>query len=58
MFDAACEEFARYDDHQISFVDHTSSGLADRHDIDHIFAFDSDFRTFDFTLVPDDVDAP
>lgn len=54
-FDQACEEFAQYDDQQISFVDHTSSVLAERRDIDHVFAFDEDFRTLGFTLVPDDV---
>ncbi len=54
-FNAACDEFAQYDDHQISFVDHTSSVLAGSRDINHIFAFDSDFRTLGFTLVPEDV---
>ncbi|WP_276282881.1 type II toxin-antitoxin system VapC family toxin [Halorussus caseinilyticus] len=53
-FNAACDEFAQYDDHQISFVDHTSSVLAGSRDINHIFAFDSDFRTLGFTLVPED----
>lgn len=55
-FTATCDEFAKYDDQQISFVDHTSSVLAGSRDIDHIFAFDSDFRTLGFTLVPEDVD--
>ncbi len=54
-FNAACDEFAQYDDHQISFVDHTSSVLAGSRDINHIFAFDSDFQTLGFTLVPEDV---
>lgn len=57
-FDAACKEFARYDDQQISFVDHTSSVLAGSRDIEHVFAFDSDFRTLGFTLVPADVEGP
>ncbi|WP_202932762.1 type II toxin-antitoxin system VapC family toxin [Halorussus salinus] len=57
-FAAACDEFARYDDQQISFVDHTSSVLADGRDVEHVFAFDDDFRTLGFTLVPQDVDGP
>ena len=47
-----------YDDQEISFVDHTTSVLADERDIDHIFAFDSDFRTLGFSLVPGDVAPP
>ncbi len=54
-FNAACDGFAQYDDHQTSFVDHTGSILAGSRDINHIFAFDSDFRTLGFTLVPEDV---
>lgn len=56
-FDAACEEFERYHDHAISFVDHASGVLAREHDVEHVFAFDGDFRTLGFTLVPADVDA-
>lgn len=57
-FTAACEEFAQYDDQQISFVDHTSSVLAGSRDVEHIFAFDTDFRTLGFSLVPADVEGP
>ncbi|WP_123620053.1 type II toxin-antitoxin system VapC family toxin [Halorubrum sp. CSM-61] len=57
-FETATEQFVDYDDQDISFVDHTSSVLADTHDIEHIFAFDSDFRTLGFSLVPDDIDLP
>jgi predicted nucleic acid-binding protein len=57
-FDAACDELARYDDQQISFVDCTSSVLAGSRDVEHVFAFDSDFRTLGFELVPDDVPGP
>jgi predicted nucleic acid-binding protein len=32
--------------------------IADEPDIDHIFAFDSDFRTLGFSLVPGDVAPP
>jgi predicted nucleic acid-binding protein len=53
-FDAACEQFDRYDDQKISFTDHMSGVLATDRDVAHIFAFDSDFRTLGFTVVPDD----
>lgn len=55
VFDTATTRFERYDDHEISFVDHTTSVLADERDIEHVFAFDGDFRTLGFTLVPEDV---
>lgn len=57
VFATAREQFEDYDDQQISFVGHTSSVLADEHDIDRIFAFDSDFRTLGFTVVPEDVES-
>lgn len=54
-FDRTCEQFAQYDDQQISFVDHSSAVLAGDRGIEHIFTFDrSDFRTLGFTVVPDD----
>lgn len=55
VFEAATMQFNDYDDQQISFVDHTTSVLADERNIEHIVAFDSDFRTLEFTLVPADV---
>lgn len=58
QFDAICREFGRFDDQQISFVDHTTRVLAGEVDAAHIFAFDSDFRTLGFSLVPDDIDLP
>ncbi|PSQ36898.1 VapC toxin family PIN domain ribonuclease [Halobacteriales archaeon SW_12_69_24] len=57
-FDAVCAEFGRFDDQQISFVDHTTGVLAGDVDAEHIFAFDSDFRTLGYSLVPDDVTLP
>lgn len=51
-FSSASTQFAAYDDQEVSFVDHTSVVLADERDIDHIFAFDSDFRTLGLTRVP------
>ena len=57
-FEATLDRFINYNDQQISFVDHTSAILSDERDIDHIFAFDSDFRTLDFSLIPGDVYIP
>jgi len=54
-FATAAAQLSNYDDQQISFVDHTTGVLADERDVEHIFAFDSDFRTLGFSLVPDDV---
>ena len=56
-FDAAVTAFDRYDDHTISLVDHLTGVLADERDVNHIFTFDTDFRTLEFTLVPDDTGA-
>jgi len=54
-FEATCEQFARYDDHDISFTDHMSGGLAERHGIEHVSSFDPDhFRTLGFAVVPAD----
>lgn len=54
-FETAADHFEDYDDQEISFVDHTTSILAAERDIEDIFAFDGDFRTLGFTLVPEDV---
>lgn len=54
-FEATCEQFARYDDHEISFTDHMSGILAAARDIEHVFTFDpDDFRTLGFVAVPAD----
>lgn len=57
-FVRAAEQFADYADHTISFVDHSSAVLAEDRDVRHVFAYDSDFRTLEFTLVPADVRGP
>lgn len=54
VFRTAREQFGRYDDQTISFVDHSSGVLATEYDVERIFAFDSDFRTLGFTVVPED----
>ena len=55
QFESICDEFERFDDQQISFVDHTIGTLASEFDAEHIFAFDGDFWTSGFSLVPDDI---
>lgn len=54
LFAAARDEFGRYDDHKLSFVDHLSGVLAREYDVDRVFTFDSDFRVLGFTVVPED----
>lgn len=55
VFDDVCREFARYDDRQISFVDHVTGVQARDRDVDYVFTFDvDDFRTLGFTCVPAD----
>ena len=53
-FATAADRFETYDDQTISFVDHTTASLAEERDVDHVFAFDGDFRTLGFTVVPGD----
>jgi predicted nucleic acid-binding protein len=54
VFEAVCRSFDRFDDQTISFIDHSIAVLSRSRNIDHVFAFDDDFRTFDLTLVPED----
>ena len=58
QFASICDGFGRFDDQQISFVDHATGVLATQYNVDHIFAFDSDFRTLGFSLVPADINVP
>lgn len=58
-FASVCEAFHRYDDHDISLVDHMTGTLADDRDVDHVFTFDADhFRTLGLTAVPADTGGP
>lgn len=58
-FERTCEQFARFDDQQISFIDHAGGVLARSHEVDHVFTFDrDDFRTLGFTVVPADTGMP
>lgn len=54
-FEATAGQFLDYDDQQVSFVDHATSVLAAERDVEHVFAFDDDFRTLGFRMVPEDV---
>lgn len=54
-FDRAASQFGEWDDQEISFVDHTTSVLARERDVAHVFAFDGDFETLGFSVVPGDV---
>lgn len=53
-FAAAAEQFVSFDDQTISFVDHTTSVIAGRRDVGHVFGFDGDFATLGLTRVPVD----
>jgi uncharacterized protein len=57
-FADAHDKFARYDDHTITLVDHLTGVLAADRGVSHVFAFDSDFRTLGFTVVPADTGGP
>jgi predicted nucleic acid-binding protein len=55
-FAAACRSFERFDDQQITLVDHASAAIAARNEVEHVFGFDDDFRTLGLQLVPEEVD--
>lgn len=52
VFGQTVDRFGEYDDQEISFVDHLTGTVGDRHGIEHVVALDSDFRTLGFTRVP------
>ena len=59
LFDRTAEQFAAYDDQEISFIDQMNAVLSTDLGIDHIFAFEDDFATLGMTRVPVDTgDAP
>lgn len=60
-FADAVAGFDRYDDQDVTLVDHLSAVLVHEYDVEHVFTFDEhDFRVFgaDFTLVPADIEVP
>lgn len=58
MYAGALQSLSQFDDQQISLADHMTGVVADENDVDSILAFDSDFRTLGYSLVPDDVHIP
>lgn len=51
----AIDKFQRYQDQDISLVDHITGVLADQREVTHVFTFDpDDFRTLGLTPVPAD----
>lgn len=54
IFSRTADQFAQYNDQQISFIDHLNGVLSDEFDIDHIFAYEDDFATLGLTRVPVD----
>jgi predicted nucleic acid-binding protein len=49
----AWDLFKKHKEVKLSFTDCTSATIMSRLDLDEIFAFDSDFRGFGFTTLPD-----
>lgn len=54
IFDRTAEQFAAYDDQEISFIDHLNTILCDDLGIEHIFAFEDGLLTLGMTRVPVD----
>jgi len=54
-FDRAVGVFDRYDDQPLSFTDATTVALVERHDVDHVLAFDDDFDGIVDRLPPENV---
>jgi len=54
LFEQTTAQFKEYDDQEISFIDHMNAVVATEYDIEHIFAFDSDFATLGLKRVPID----
>lgn len=44
--------FRRYDDHPISFTDHTIGVQARQLDVEYVFSYDGDFETLGLTTIP------
>lgn len=53
-FSAACEAFIDSDETDISLFDHLSGVVANENGIDHVFAFDANFGSLGFTVLPDE----
>lgn len=53
VWDASAALFFQYEDQAFSFTDCTSFALAQTHQVDEVFGFDSHFLMFGFALKPD-----
>lgn len=51
-FSAVGDRLTSYTDHEISFTDHLSAVQMNRQNVDHVFAYDGDYETFGFHVVP------
>ena len=52
VWNASLEIFTRYSDQKFSFTDCTSFVLAQREQVDEVFAFDDHFRVFGLNVMP------
>lgn len=52
LVERAITQFQKYADQSISLTDHVIAIQADDYGIDHIFSYDSGFRTLRFTTLP------
>lgn len=52
LVDRAIAQFQEYDDQSISLTDHVIAIQADDYSIEHVFSYDSGFRTLSFTTLP------
>lgn len=52
LVDRAIDQFQQYADQSISLTDHVIANQADDYGIDHMFSYDSGFRTLGFTTLP------
>lgn len=52
LFQSARDAFLAYDDHEISFTDHYCAVEMNARSIDHVLAFDGDYESLGFTVLP------
>lgn len=52
VLESARDAFLTFDDHEISFTDHYCGADMDDRAIDHVLAFDGDYETLGFTVLP------
>ncbi|MDZ7731404.1 MAG: PIN domain-containing protein [Natrialbaceae archaeon] len=52
LVDRAIEQFQSYHDQSISITDHVIAVQAGDYEVEHIFSYDSGFRTLGFSVIP------